>query len=259
MKTSSLNTGPIVFCDFDGTITELDVTDCILTRFADPAWMEVEQQWVRGKIGSRQCLERQMGLVRASAKDLNALIDSVRLDPHFTEFYRLLRKPAIPFYVLSDGFDYVIRRVLRRAGLMGPLGNGSGLFASSLRIDDARLLTSFPHPPAACEHGCATCKPSVMRRLSAGYSPSIFIGDGLSDRFAVEESDLVFAKKRLLEYCRDKGIECIPFETFADIATGLTRLLGLGEAGTRRKRHKPVRRTPEVGTRATAIHPAILD
>ncbi|MGO9275859.1 MAG: MtnX-like HAD-IB family phosphatase [Terriglobia bacterium] len=243
MNTSPSRAGPIVFCDFDGTITELDVTDGILTRFGDPSWLKIEQQWVRGEIGSRQCLERQMALVRASAKDLNALIDSVRLDPHFTEFCRLLREPAIPFYVLSDGFDYVIRRVLRRAGLTGPLGNGSRLFASSLRISGGRLLTSFPHPPAACKHGCATCKPSVMRRLGAGHSPSIFIGDGLSDRFAVEESDLVFAKKRLLEYCRDEGIECIPFETFADIATALTGLTGLlvpGETGTRRNGHKPL-------------------
>jgi len=259
MNTSSSSAGPIVFCDFDGTITELDVTDCILTQFADPAWMKVEQQWVRGEIGSRQCLERQMGLVRASAKDLIALIDSVHLDPHFTEFHLFLRRPAIPFYVLSDGFDYVIRRVLRRAGLTGPLGNGSRLFASSLRIDDGRLLTSFPHPPVACEHGCATCKPRVMRRLSAGYSPSIFIGDGLSDRFAVEEADLVFAKKRLLEYCRDKGIACIPFETFADIAKGLTGLLGLGEADARRKGQQPVTKTRELVARTTAIHPAILD
>jgi 2-hydroxy-3-keto-5-methylthiopentenyl-1-phosphate phosphatase len=250
MNTSLPSVGPIVFCDFDGTITELDVTDCILTQFADPAWMLVEQQWVRGEIGSRQCLKRQMGLVRASAKDLNELIDSVRLDPHFKEFYRQLRKLAIPLYVLSDGFDYVIRRVLRRAGLTGPLGNGSRLFASSLRVDGARLLTSFPHPLAPCEHGCATCKPSVMRRLSAGYSPSIFIGDGLSDRFAVEESDLVFAKKRLLEHCRDKGIACIPFETFADIATALTGLVGLGETGTRHG-HKVLRAAQDANRRLT--------
>jgi len=253
MNTSPSSAGPIVFCDFDGTITELDVTDGILTRFADPAWMKIEQQWVGGEIGSRQCLERQMALVRASAKDLNALIDLVRLDPHFTEFCRLLWEWAVPFYVLSDGFDYVIRRILRRAGLTSTLGNGSHLFASSLRINDGRVWTSFPHPPLACEHGCATCKPSVMRSLGAGHSPSIFIGDGLSDRFAAEESDLVFAKNRLLEYCRDQGIACIPFETFADIATALRSLLDLGEAGTRRKGYKPVTKTAELGTLITPL------
>jgi len=246
MNTSRSSAGPIVFCDFDGTITELDVTDGILTRFADPAWTTVEQQWVRGEIGSRQCLERQMSLVKASVKDLNALIDSVRLDPHFAAFYRLLRKSAVPFYVLSDGFDYIIRRVLRRAGRTGPLDNGSHLFASSLRIDAGRLLTSFPHPSAACEHGCATCKPAVMRKLRGRHSPSIFIGDGLSDRFAVEESDLVFAKKRLLEYCRDEGIVCVPFDTFADIAKALTSLLSSAEAGTQRNGHEPLRAVENV-------------
>lgn len=237
--------GPIIFCDFDGTITELDVTDCILTRFADPAWMEIEQQWVRGDIGSRQCLERQMALARTSPQELNALIDSVPSDPHFAAFCRFIRKHEIPFYVLSDGFDYVIRRVLKGAGLTSPLGNGSHLFASSLRVDAGRLLTSFPHPPFSCEHGCATCKPSVMRRLGAGRSPVIFIGDGLSDRFAVEEADVIFAKSRLLAYCREKGVACIAFETFQDIQAHLERQLCRGEARAQRKNRKsPVGASP---------------
>jgi len=259
MNTSPSSAGPIVFCDFDGTISEIDVTDLILTRFADPSWTEVEQQWVRGEIGSRQCLAQQIGLVRASTTSLNAVIDSVRVDPHFNELCRMLEKQSVPFYVLSDGFDYVIRRVFGRAGFTGPLANGSHLFASSLRIDHGRLLTSFTHPPAACEHGCATCKPSVMRRLAAGYSPSIFIGDGLSDRFAVEESDVVFAKKRLLDYCREKGIACVAFETFADIAAALTDLLGEGQPGVEPKHRKQVTETSRLGSPETAIRPAILD
>ena len=35
---------PIVFCDFDGTITQLDVTDQILSQLAHPSWREIEQQ-----------------------------------------------------------------------------------------------------------------------------------------------------------------------------------------------------------------------
>ena len=44
---------PVVFCDFDGTITQLDVTDQILSQLAHPSWREVEQQWMQGLIGSR--------------------------------------------------------------------------------------------------------------------------------------------------------------------------------------------------------------
>lgn len=216
---------PVIFCDFDGTITQLDVTDEILAQLAHPSWREVEQEWACGSIGSRECLERQMALVEASAAELNGLIDAVPIDPHFSSLLRLVEAGRLPFYVLSDGFDYVIRRVLKRAGINGCLRNGTHLFASALRVEGRRLLTSFPHSALPCKHGCATCKAEIMRRLNGGRHPVVFIGDGLSDRFAVEEADVVFAKRQLLAYCREKGITCHPFETFAEVETALKELL----------------------------------
>ena len=125
-KQAEANTGarPIVFTDFDGTITQLDVTDEILAQLAHPSWQEVEQEWTRGSIGSRECLERQIALVDTSAEELHALIDAVPIDPSFTAFYRFTRKRGIPLYVLSEGFDYVIVRILKRAGVNGPVRNG---------------------------------------------------------------------------------------------------------------------------------------
>lgn len=136
---------PVVFSDFDGTITQIDVTDHILTQLAHPSWREIEQEWVCGSIGSRECLERQMALVDASAAELNVLIDSIPVDASFASFQRLVERQHLDFYVVSDGFDYVIRRVLRRAGINGHLRNGTHLFASALRVEGRRLLASFPH------------------------------------------------------------------------------------------------------------------
>src|SRR5689334_2518864 len=103
---------PAIFSDFDGTISQVDVTDLVLTQLAHPSWREVEQEWSRGQIGSRECLERQMALVNASAKELNALVDSVAVDPHFASFHRWVKRLELPFFVVSDGFDLIIRRVL---------------------------------------------------------------------------------------------------------------------------------------------------
>ena len=218
---------PVIFSDFDGTITQTDVTDAILSQFADPVWRQVEEEWVTGRIGSRECLERQMALVRAEARELNALIDAVPIDPHFAEFSDFTRKAEIPFYVVSDGFDYVIRRALRNCGLNGELVNGgSRLFSSSMRLSGGRLRVGFPHGSSSCSHGCATCKPEVMRRAGRGHHPVVFIGDGLSDRFAVEEAGLVFAKDKLLEYCCDHGISCTPFSSFAEVQAELAEQAG---------------------------------
>lgn len=215
---------PIIFSDFDGTITQVDVTDQVLSQLAHPAWQEIEQEWVRGVIGSRECLVRQLALVDSTPQELDALIDSIPLDPDFTRFQEFTQNRDIPFYVVSDGFDYIIRRILNRAGVNGHLGNGSHLFASSLRISGNRLEPSFPHSEPPCEHGCATCKPAIMRRVANGRGPVIFIGDGHSDRHAAECADIVFAKRQLLAHCRDREIACHSYETFGDVQAVLSSL-----------------------------------
>ncbi len=216
---------PIIFSDFDGTVTQLDVTDQILSQLAHPSWREIEQQWMQGMIGSRECLERQMALVDAPLEELHAAIDSVPMDADFAAFCQFARKQKLPLFILSDGFDYVIRRVLKRAGVERQFKSGSNLFASALRVEGRRLASSFPHPVKPCSHGCATCKPALIRSLQNGRRPVIFVGDGMSDRFAVELADVVFAKRHLLAHCRENGIACHPFETFKDVQVTLERLL----------------------------------
>src|SRR5579872_2042501 len=164
MRTKQENslTRPVIFSDFDGTITRVDVTDAILTEFADPEWERIEEEWVAGRIGSRECLRRQMALVNASTNELDALIAAIPLDPYFARFHESIRQAGIPFYVVSDGFDYVISRVLRRCGVDGELLNGCHLFSSFLRVEGRRVIADFPHWPLPCTHGCATCKPEVM-------------------------------------------------------------------------------------------------
>jgi len=217
--------GAVVFCDFDGTISQLDATDQILTLLAHPSWREIEQQWMQGLIGSRECLERQIALVNAPVEELNAVIDTVAIDPAFSAFCKFARKRQIPVYILSDGFDYVIGRILKRAGLERQFRSGAKLFASGLRIDGRRLEPSFPHAPEPCAHGCATCKAALIERLRDGRQPVIFVGDGMSDRFAVEAADVVFAKRHLLAHCRESGIPCHAFETFKDVHEVIEKML----------------------------------
>lgn len=223
--TTAQEMEPVIFCDFDGTITQLDVTDQILSELAHPSWREIEREWMLGLIGSRECLVRQIALVNAPTEDLNAAIDAVPVDSDFATFCKFARKKHWPVYVLSDGFDYVIRRVLKSAGVEKHFRSGSTLFASALRVEGRRLTPSFPHSPEPCAHGCATCKAALINRLREGRRPVIFVGDGMSDRFAVEVADVVFAKRQLLAHCRANGIACHPFETFKDVQNGLESLL----------------------------------
>jgi len=68
---------PVVFLDFDGTISRVDVVDAILDRYADPAWERIEREWKAGRIGSRACLAGQLALVRATQAEVDGLLASV--------------------------------------------------------------------------------------------------------------------------------------------------------------------------------------
>lgn len=243
---------PIVFCDFDGTVTLADVTDVILSCLADPAWQEIERLWRDGKIGSRQCLEQQLALVRTTARELNEVIDSVPVDPGFAEFVRYIRKNRVPFVVTSDGLDYVIRRVLARSGFHAGPRNGIHFFSTSGRLRSGRLAISFPHATASCTHGCATCKPDILNTQRGDHWPVIYVGDGLSDRHAVKHADFVYARQPLLDLCRQGDIPCRPFDTFADITDALSRWLG-GDAEAEIR--EASRAHPPRGVPALALSP----
>ena len=106
-----------VICDFDGTVTPFDVTDAILERFARPAWKTIEDEWVRGAISARQCMERQIPLIEAPLERLDAFLDTVPVTGGFVEFVRYSRSKGIPLGIVSDGMDYPIKRILNRHGL----------------------------------------------------------------------------------------------------------------------------------------------
>ena len=154
--------GPIIFTDFDGTITQVDVTDEILTQLAHPSWQEVEQEWTRGLIGSRECLQRQIALVNASLEDLHGLIDAIPIDPAFSAFYCFTRKRKIPLYVLSEGFDYVIARVLKRIGVEGAV-------QTVCRFSPAACISraaAWQYPSLIRRHRANTDAPLAKRRCS---------------------------------------------------------------------------------------------
>jgi 2,3-diketo-5-methylthio-1-phosphopentane phosphatase len=227
--TTERRENPILFLDFDGTITGCDAVDAILDAYADPRWLAVEEQWRAGRIGSRACLTAQMALVEATPDELDALLDSIDVDEGFALLLDTCAASGVSINVISDGFDYCIRRILarRELGLEERLERVR-IFSSHLEPDGRRWRTVFPHSGTKCEHGCATCKPSLMSLLNRAGVPAVFVGDGLSDRYAAGVADLVFAKGSLAAYCRAEGIAHVSYEGLGEVAAYLDEALRVG-------------------------------
>src|SRR5690606_30732785 len=75
-----------VLVDFDGTIATVDTTDALLERFAEPGWHEIEAEWQAGRIGSRECLVRQIDLIKATPEAYDEFVASIQIDPGFLPF-----------------------------------------------------------------------------------------------------------------------------------------------------------------------------
>ena len=219
--------GLILFLDFDGTITQRDATDAILEAFAEPKWLDVERAWLSGKIGSRECMRAQIDLVSASPAQVDALLNEIDVAPGFSMLLDASAAVGVPVHIVSDGFDYCIKRILGRPdrGLLPRLAR-SQIVSSGLEpaVQPDRWRATFSHPTDRCAHGCATCKPAVMKQLSAG-DLIMFVGDGLSDRYAAAYADVVFAKDTLATYCENASIPYTPYDTLEAVAEGVERLV----------------------------------
>jgi 2,3-diketo-5-methylthio-1-phosphopentane phosphatase len=207
---------PILFLDFDGTISRRDVTDVILEQYANGKWQAAETAWRDGRIGSRACLSEQMSLVQATRSQLHALLEAIEIDEGLATLLDLCQTRNVTTHIISDGFDYCIERILARL-VNGQRSAIKNVCASHLNLSRRPWLTEFPFFRQSCAHGCATCKPAVMRLLNPTNAPAIFVGDGLSDRYAVECADLVFAKNDLARYCRDNSIEHNEYTTLSEV------------------------------------------
>lgn len=221
---------PVVFLDFDGTISRRDAIDAILETFADERWLTIEEQWRAGRIGSRDCLRAQMALVRARPDELDALLDSIEVDEGFAGLLDTCATHGTVVHIISDGFDYCIRRILSRPafGLAERLRNVQ-IYSSSLQSHgEQSWRLEFPYFEQVCAHGCATCKPALMEKLNPTGAATIFVGDGLSDRYAARSADLVFAKNSLAVYCQDQGLAHVVYDNLAQVATHLEAALRSG-------------------------------
>jgi len=205
-----------IVCDFDGTITRTDVIDNVLQRFADPSWESIEQEWLDGHIGSRECLSRQLALVKATPSELLGYFDSVEIDPDFPDFVDHVTGLGASIEVVSDGIEQGIARILARhyVSLLPILAN------RLRQVDHNSWRIDFPYASDACRAASGNCKCKSTPRGKR----VLVIGDGQSDMCVASTADFVFAKDRLAEYCERNAIPYARFDSFAELPALMAQL-----------------------------------
>ena len=210
-----------VFVDFDGTITKVDVGEAIFRAFGNAVETNIiVADLLSGKITARMCWELLFATIKnINLAKLNNFIDQMNIDPTFNQFHKYCLENEIELFVLSDGFDYYIKRIFKKAKL-----NNLNIFANSLIINDKNeMIPAFPYFDIDC-HTSANCKRNHILNNSGDEEFTVYIGDGNSDKYSTQFCDFIFAKDDLLKFCEKERITFFPFNNFEDVITRLDLL-----------------------------------
>lgn len=206
-----------IYTDFDGTITTRDSIVTLTTAFlAAERKSELDQAF---HVGDRPLWELIDTSLAACGVPLDEAIRylhaNVAIDPTFAAFHAWCAERTIPLEVLSAGVHEIVASFLDAAGLVIPI-----------RANRAcRRAPGFGITPleAACPTGVD--KGGIVREAKDAGHFTVYVGDGFSDRLAVKEADLVYAKADLARYCAKRNLPFVPFERFEDVQRDLARRL----------------------------------
>jgi 2,3-diketo-5-methylthio-1-phosphopentane phosphatase len=215
----------LVVCDFDDTAADCNAAQLMVAEFAGPDAPAINQEYRDGVLTFREYQEKVISTIAAPVEQLRTWAgDNVNLRSGFSEAVKATREQGGQFMIASAGIDFYIEPVLAANGL----SDVPVLAVSGASTTSDGSTTSFRYDYPSDREFCrdwAVCKCEPIEKAHAAGQKVIFIGDGLrSDSCAAEKADTVFARSRLLEHCKNNGIEAIEFEDFHSIAKYISEL-----------------------------------
>ena len=111
---------PVLFFDFDNTLTQGDVLDDLIERYSpNEFWRDWENAWAKGDLPARDCLRLQVENMRVPRARLLEDVARVRIDPSFAEIVDWARRHQVEVQIVSDSFLPLIRHILHANGIAG--------------------------------------------------------------------------------------------------------------------------------------------
>jgi 2-hydroxy-3-keto-5-methylthiopentenyl-1-phosphate phosphatase len=207
-------------CDFDGTITEEDVSFLLLDTFVGDKWREMLEEYTSGRIPVGAFNKKVFSMVKADRQEQLDVIfhsDRVKIRPGLLELVGYCKDKGHRFVIVSNGLIFYIQALLESLGL-----NDIEVFAARNEFHPAGMKVSYISPDG--EELDAGFKEAYTRLLrQEGYDVA-YLGNGVSDIFSSRMAVKVFATGDLLRKCEEENLECIPFNDLFDVIRGLEEI-----------------------------------
>lgn len=208
----------LVQCDFDGTITEEDISFLMLDAFADGDWKQLFQEYEDGKISVGRCNTLAFAMVKADRQSLLEIVMSkMKVRSGFHELVACCRRKGFRFVVVSNGLDFYIEKILSDIGLAD-----IEAFAAKTQFHPEGLTVQYIGPDG--NQLDSDFKVAYVNSfLREGYR-IIYAGNGNSDIAPARQCSHIFATGALLDHCQQTNLDCTPFTDFSEVVSVLERL-----------------------------------
>ena len=208
----------LVQCDFDGTITQEDVSFLMLDAFADGDWRQPLAEYREGKISVGHFNKKAFAMVKADRQTLLDFVKGkVEIRAGFSELLSYCHSRGFQFVIVSNGLDFYIKTILKDIGV----GNIE-VFAANTEFHPGGMRVKYIGPEGNQLHDNfkETYTGLFLRR---GYRV-VYVGNGISDLSPASQAHYIFATGELLDFCRQMNLDCTSFVDFNDVVKGLELL-----------------------------------
>jgi 2-hydroxy-3-keto-5-methylthiopentenyl-1-phosphate phosphatase len=209
-----------VQCDFDGTVTEEDVSFLLLDTYVGPRWREYLKEYTEGRIPVGTFNKKVFGMMKADLQAMTDLVlnsERVKIRPGFRELVDYCSQKGYKTVIVSNGLIFYIELLLDRLGI-----DGVDVYAAKNEFSPDGMTVRYTGPDGTeMEAGYKEAYTELLQKR--GYDV-IYIGNGDSDIFSSRRAIKVFATDELLKKCREENLDCIPFNDFYDVIKGLKDL-----------------------------------
>jgi len=208
----------LVQCDFDGTVTEEDISFLLLDVFAQGDWRRLLRDYKEHVISVGEFNTRAFAMVKADKDRLLAALEGrFKVRAGFQEMVNYCLRQGFRLVIVSNGLDFYIRAVLKSLGL-----TDIQVYSAQASFHPEGMKVQYVGPDGRrLEDGFKEV--FIQSFLKLGYRV-IYIGNGDSDVAPAKYAHHVFATGDLLAYSKENDLHCRPFQDFRDVVKDLKQI-----------------------------------
>lgn len=197
----------IIFCDFDGTITQTETFVAMLRQFTPELSAQLLPEIYAKRLTLREGVRRLIeSIPSARYAEILSFTRSHPIRAGLLEFLTFLETERIPFVVISGGLRGMVESVLNPV-----MHRVHAVHAMDVDTRGVNLRV-HSHYESGTE---LVAKAQIMAKY--GADEAIAIGDSITDLNLALAAPIVFARSPLTRYLDEQGKSYLPWDDFFEV------------------------------------------